>query len=258
MENNNNKGNGVGIFYGVIGVATLVVTIIGATFAFFSAQVNSAADAVQAGSSQVKNLTLAFEDNIKTDLIPVLETDNKFASFVGLADGKCEDVNGNDICSVYNFTVTNPNTVAQQVYFYFEPQTNGFTNLWYAVFKGTPADGSYNVNEAVSRPTTDTDGSTIIDGRDVADGKVVVAKTQLTKGSTTRIAWTDLAQVIPAGETATYTIVVWIHETGSEQNVDAGQSFKAGVRIATGIVDENGVVTSGGVTGQLSTTVSSQ
>ena len=33
MENNNGRG----IFYGVIGVATLVVAIIGATFAFFAA-----------------------------------------------------------------------------------------------------------------------------------------------------------------------------------------------------------------------------
>ena len=38
MENNN-RNNGRGIFYGVIGVATLVVAIIGATFAYFSASV---------------------------------------------------------------------------------------------------------------------------------------------------------------------------------------------------------------------------
>ena len=35
MEENNRKGPGV--FYAVMGVATLVVAIIGATFAFFSA-----------------------------------------------------------------------------------------------------------------------------------------------------------------------------------------------------------------------------
>ena len=37
MENK----NGQGIFYGVIGVATLVVAIIGATFAYFSAAVTT-------------------------------------------------------------------------------------------------------------------------------------------------------------------------------------------------------------------------
>ena len=35
--NNENHNNGRGIFYGVIGVATLVVAIIGATFAYFTA-----------------------------------------------------------------------------------------------------------------------------------------------------------------------------------------------------------------------------
>lgn len=45
MDNNNGKG----IFYGVIGVATLVVAIIGATFAYFSATVNPAngSDSIQ-------------------------------------------------------------------------------------------------------------------------------------------------------------------------------------------------------------------
>ena len=34
---NEQRNNGRGIFYGVIGVATLVVAIIGATFAYFTA-----------------------------------------------------------------------------------------------------------------------------------------------------------------------------------------------------------------------------
>ena len=38
------ENNGKGIFYGVIGVATLIVAIIGATFAFFSASVDAEDD----------------------------------------------------------------------------------------------------------------------------------------------------------------------------------------------------------------------
>jgi len=45
----NNKGRG--IFYGVIGVATLVVAIIGATFAYFSAQATTNNDAITAGAT---------------------------------------------------------------------------------------------------------------------------------------------------------------------------------------------------------------
>ena len=42
MEENNRKGSGV--FYAVVGVATLVVAIIGATFAFFSASATNDSD----------------------------------------------------------------------------------------------------------------------------------------------------------------------------------------------------------------------
>ena len=45
MEENNRKGPGV--FYAVVGVATLVVAIIGATFAFFSAQASTGAEDIK-------------------------------------------------------------------------------------------------------------------------------------------------------------------------------------------------------------------
>ena len=37
----NERNNGKGVFYGVIGVATLVVAIIGATFAYFTASASN-------------------------------------------------------------------------------------------------------------------------------------------------------------------------------------------------------------------------
>ena len=56
MENNNGKG----IFYGVIGVATLVVAIIGATFAYFSATVTPSGDAISGATNDdiAGNMTL--------------------------------------------------------------------------------------------------------------------------------------------------------------------------------------------------------
>ena len=58
MENND---NGRGIFYGVIGVATLVVAIIGATFAYFSATAVSN-NAVNVGTTTV---SLSFTDEYR-------------------------------------------------------------------------------------------------------------------------------------------------------------------------------------------------
>mgnify|MGYP003312611361 CR=1 FL=1 len=49
MENNNGRG----IFYGVIGVATLVVAIIGATFAYFSATVTDTGN-LNVGTANIK------------------------------------------------------------------------------------------------------------------------------------------------------------------------------------------------------------
>lgn len=238
----NNNNNGKGIFYGVIGVATLVVAIIGATFAYFAASTNSADNAVSAASSAVSDLRLTdVDDGIKSNLIPIDAVNKykaKFPAVVGLTADSCKDDNHNHICSTYQFTVTNPNAQSQQVYFYLEPKNNTFTNLHYAIFKGTPT--SYDVT-----------GTVVTDGGAASNGAIVVANTQLTLNSTERIPLDNLSQVLDPNEAVTYTIVLWVQETGGDQTTaDAGQSFAGGVRISTGVLGPDGTATSG-VTGIL-------
>lgn len=238
----NNNNNGKGIFYGVIGVATLVVAIIGATFAYFAASTNSADDAVSAASSAVSDLRLnEVNKGIKDNLIPIDAVGTykaKFPAVVGLTADSCKDDNHNNICSTYQFTVTNPNAQSQQVYFYLEPKSNTFTNLHYAIFKGTPT--SYDVT-----------GTVVTDHGDASNGAVVFANTQLTLGNTDRISLDNLSQVLDPNEAVTYTIVLWVQETGGDQTTaDAGKSFTGGVRISTGILGPDGTATSG-VTGIL-------
>lgn len=245
MENNNNN-NGRGIFYGVIGVATLVVAIIGATFAFFAASTNSATNAITAASSTAGNLTLTqVTTGLKTNLIPVNETLGGFKSAVGLAANKCVDTVGNNICSVYQFTVTNGSAQAQSAYFYFTPSSNSFTNLHYAVFKGTPS--SYDVTGTAVK-----DSGTATAAGNAAAGALVIGDTALVSGNTTRQEWTNLTQLLAAnGGSATYTVVLWVHETGNDQtSADAGKAFAAGVTITTGSMNATGQATSG-ITGVL-------
>lgn len=315
MENN---GKGMSIFYGVIGVATLVITIIGATFAYFSATTNSDVDAVTAGGA---TLSLAFsdkEDGPKTDLIPINVTLPEFNTgpFVGgvYEDdlGDCTDINGNNICSVYEFTISNPsdNKASQRVYGTFVPNTNSFTNLKFAVFKGTVKDvqnstkkhavskkvvaddiptAQFNQytdikltearaipgNESVEVGATievqerigwDVDGDAVEDFtttfdskyvKDPADasrkhvigdpGDLVHTATALTKDSKVAITIPAWEQVLDVGESRTYTIVMWINETGSQQNDDQTKSFAGGINFTT---EGNNT----GVTGVLSTT----
>ena len=77
--NNENHNNGRGIFYGVIGVATLVVAIIGATFAYFSASAQSGAGDIAGqtlgGSGgvlglEVRRVTFSGATATSTDLVP--------------------------------------------------------------------------------------------------------------------------------------------------------------------------------------------
>jgi len=141
MDNNNGRG----IFYGVIGVATLVVAMIGATFAYFSASISTAENALGATAA---NITLELSNQvttgIKSNLIPVDETNDGFAdnTYVGIlpgdtdtpADGvnnpkakNCIDDDGNEFCSVYTFTIKNPSTTtAQRVYAEMDVITNTF------------------------------------------------------------------------------------------------------------------------------------
>ena len=137
MENK----QGSGIFLGVIGVATLVVAIIGATFAYFSATAGSADNAIKASGAEIdlgyKEMEVALSDR----LIPAYDniaklgegTDNRNTEAGG--NGLCLDDNKNSICSVYTFMLGNPSTTtAQQVYATMTVSTNSFDNLYFRIY----------------------------------------------------------------------------------------------------------------------------
>ena len=113
MENK----NGQGIFYGVIGVATLVVAIIGATFAFFGAQASANGDAIagntldlaSALSVSVTKLDLG-GTAASANLVPAT-IDVTAASGINQAlTAKCEK-NGYTGCHVYKIVAESTETV---------------------------------------------------------------------------------------------------------------------------------------------------
>ena len=122
MENNNGKG----IFYGVIGVATLIVAIIGATFAYFTASTTSneylSGTAATAGLSvHVVRMTGASTADTETKYVMVPQLDKGLSSaIVGRASGStggtpCIDANGSLVCSIYKITVQNTGSAAIDV-----------------------------------------------------------------------------------------------------------------------------------------------
>lgn len=151
MENNNGKG----IFYGVIGVATLVVAIIGATFAYFASTANGAAGAAAANSANVSGKLEVAQDGqyIAPDLIPAdpatvltsfgqpVPADPKKPANTDKCRGASEaNHDGNyGMCSYYTFTIKNTADVATTVYLSLKTDTNTFqgTDFKYCVYEGT-------------------------------------------------------------------------------------------------------------------------
>ncbi len=108
MVENNRKEPG--IFYAVIGVATLVVAIIGATFAFFTAT-DDDSDTIKGQTATVGlQLTVtSVTTDAKGGLIPILEADlsKGLAGDTASKSKSCVDKNGNTVCQVYKIDVKN-------------------------------------------------------------------------------------------------------------------------------------------------------
>ena len=217
MENNNGKG----IFYGVIGVATLVVAIMGATFAYFASTTQGANGAAAANSVNLSGtITLTGEvRDTRTNLIPTTEAIMK-QSYVqtgnaGTSKGKCNGVSAADgtsifdLCSTYQFTLNNSASVAQTVYVTFETVANNFTNLQYCIYEG----------EANSQ----------------VDNNPTKCRAVPTKGETTEASSDNSFNVnIGAGGSKTYTVVLFVNETGGDQTTaDSGKAFTGTIHAST-------------------------
>lgn len=263
----NRKGSG--IFLGVIGVATLIVAIIGATFAYFSATANSAENAIGAQST---TLALGFEEtkvNLRTHLIPATTQIAKYAALeqtvVGDAkNNQCIDDVANEVCSYYEFMVGNPNfTTAQNVYATLNIQTNSFTNLFMTIVDDDDNEvvAPFNLSNAtddnnVAKTCTNTGtGFTLgdctvefsSDGNSIKlhdlDQQLLASSSDTTGGSfdaTKPSTYTPVTSADQKVNAAKYKVILYIYETGNNQTEDdSADSFAAGITFSTG--NGNGV-----------------
>lgn len=141
MEQNEKKKQGISInnvFYAVIGVATLMIAVIGATFAYYTATATDATTlkgnmATIKFDLDVKKVT--DKDNTRGGLIPmsnnmIEQALTKNAAVSG--KGICVDDNGNAVCQVYKITAVNASTASMFL--------DGYVTL--SGGSGTPADYS--------------------------------------------------------------------------------------------------------------------
>ena len=210
MEENR---KGTGVFYAVVGVATLVVAIIGATFAYFSASATNDTDvkgSTASGASLAIAVTKVSDEATAKNMIPMLSTDLQ-KGVTGTDAKSCIDANGNTVCQVYKVTVT-----------------NGSADI------GINVKGTMNLTSNAKNMKWQvlTDATTVnADATTVAQG---------TKGDIVK------NQALTASGSQDFYLVIWLEETNAPQDDDdAGKTF-------TGTVTFNGVnsdgTTSNGIT----------
>ena len=186
-ELDKNERKGQGTFYMIIAMLTLVVAIVGATFAYFSLQASDEntikGNAAQAGLSlEVRKVSV----DASGDLVPLDETLLEKAIKGDSATGSqmCVDKNGNTVCQVYEIKVTNEGTAATAVNGSLTLSAETITNL------------KWQIMTDQSTPVTDTG--------------------QFKTADDTEIAKNDTVEANPG--TKTYYIMIWIDEIESPQN----------------------------------------
>ena len=297
MNNENKKGRG--IFYGVIGVATLVVAIIGATFAYFTATQTN--DNTITGNAASINFGLKVERAETTDqtnggLIPM---SNTMVEKAVSATTPCKDDNGNSVCQIYKITLTNQSSASMFL--------DGYVTLTNATATGTSTDDTSATNTTMrwaqvfkSGETYSTGGTTTLN----ADTEVQIANidnatdtTGMNKKNIYNSAGGEYLSAVTDSENTTFAgnkrevinknyirtskhvtagegnnkytrtgdlsdalvydqylksantqdgknvnelyIVVWLHETGTNQTIDTSGNAEAAKNFFTGTVTFN-------------------
>lgn len=272
---NNEKNNGKGIFYGVIGVATLIVAIIGATFAYFTASATAGENVITGNAASVsfdlKVTKVTTVDETTGGMIPM--TDGMLNAAVTSAKGACVDDTGAAVCQIYKVELANNGSAGLFLDGYVN-LTGGLaataaasetTMRWAQVFTtnettftvtGTPtlANGATGIDPFAEITPSGTSGvdlnSTGTTGKYTYSGNQYdfininyMRKSGHTDGSYTRTGDLDSALVFnqrlePSTDStnskATLYFVVWLSETGTNQNPAEGST--EGTNFFNGVV----------------------
>ena len=190
--NQTKKQTGNGILLGILAVATLVVTITGATFAYFTASVSGSAPVNAASykfdmSLNVTKVNPATTPTKGDKLIPLASTDMAKAITAG-----CVDDNGYTSCIIYQLNFVNSGSASVTLSGNLKPTTNGFSNLKYATTAIGGAKSTLSGANALSGTTAVTTGFTNL--------------------------------TIPTG-TSTMYLMLYINNTSSNQDGDMDKTF---------------------------------
>jgi len=198
MENR----NGQGIFLGVVGVATLVVAIIGATFAFFTAQIQ--------GDNNVEVQSYEFASTLSVTemsdgatisngaLIPLNDDDVLDAANNVSTKGMCVDTRGYDACQIYKLEFSNTGSSDVTFEGVLSSTTNQFSAGVLRFYQlGGKDEGEWTTGTAHDMPAVNN--------------------------ATAEGVLNDV--LVKAGETETVYLVVYVKNDPSNAQEEMGKSF---------------------------------
>lgn len=198
-----------GIFFGVVGVLTLIVAIIGASFAYFSINAKSADNDLKVKAATVQISYIDGENIAINEIIPSTEAIalKAFTRAQGEASEhtQCIDNNNRVVCGVYNFGIKNNATNSISITAKVSPATlgegeKGFTNLKYIMYDVTDSSQEKEVGRG-------------------------------TLGYDTDISLLTSEQTVEGGNTANYRLFIWLEEAGADNDAEQGAIFNGTVKI---------------------------
>ena len=252
----NKKGNG--IFLGIVSVATLIVAIIGATFAYFSASTISNNGAISATAYEY-NLTLSVSPIYPegaSALIPMnasaIVKDSKGEEYDANDDGvtetnllyalnyakdKCIDDHGLQVCALYQVTIrneaVNPITLKGKLYTNMNEAAKDkdgnvkegrtpFQNLTYQAIEGNHTENNFETVGLAQKLDHTVNG----EGIQIADIEIP--------------GGTKSGDSITPGVGTSY-VLIYLNEAGSGQSSEMGATFEGRIEYSSGDDDTNGL-----------------
>ena len=246
-----NREDKRGIFFGVIGVLTLIVAIIGASLAWFSINANSEEDALTVQAASVK---IVYEDGDGievSELIPssktvALTTLRRYlkgnSDTSGTPYRECIDDNGNVVCAVYEFNLTNNGTNPVEITARVKPKAiptddegnptyTAFQNLKYTLYDISNAE---ELTNGYSQEDGQTEAIEVSEG--VIDGTISYSDFNILPTAETLGSGADNAK--------RYRLFIWLDEKGDANNAEQGAEFYGQV-----FIDVAGEQGSGNISG---------
>lgn len=171
MENKNGRG----IFLGVVSVATLIVAIIGATFAYFSASVNTGNGAIAGNTLDVSSSAITVTATKLTttqlggtlegalqDLVPAVMQEDE-DGYIAAVNQHCENA-GYTGCHVYEITVNATNYVPSATMSASLTRSGAGTvdtNWSYALLQSGDTDASWATQQSPALAALKTNSSSV-------------------------------------------------------------------------------------------------